>query len=80
MTTPPKNRNEVNHDAISTAVDRLQVLLGDGATVVLLASWATGPNDTESDQCSCGNYFAQEGMVREWLARREANRHGKEDE
>jgi hypothetical protein len=54
MTTPPKSRNEVNHDAISTAVDRLQVLLGDGATVVLLASWATGPNDTDSRDTGAG--------------------------
>lgn len=78
MSDQPKDRNEVNHDAIAAAVNRLQVLLGGGATIVLVASWANGPDDTESDQCSCGNYFAQEGMVREWLARREAKRthHG----
>lgn len=78
MIDQPKDRNEVNHDAITAAVDRLQVLLGDGATIILLASWNIGPNDVESDQSNCGNYFAQEGMVREWLARREAKRtnHG----
>lgn len=81
MTTPPpKSRNEVNHEAVHAAVERLRTILGDGCTVVLLACWPDTRDVFESDQIYIGNYFAQEGMVREWLARRKASRHTKEDD
>lgn len=75
MTTPPpRSRNQVLHDAVDKATAKLHTLLGHGSAVIVLASWPDGPDNTESDQSSRGNYFAQEGMAREWIARRERTR------
>lgn len=74
-----KSKNEVCHDAVTSAVEKLRAILGPDCSIVLLACWPEGQDSFESDQTNIGNYFAQEGMVREWLARREARRSEQQD-